>query len=242
MFLARNMPAFVIAYLVLMIPTYILPYFGSNSSLVNALSVSQGMGMLPQWWMHIWFLVMLTLLVWLRGSVIGKAYLPVFPVIAAIFDMTPGLSMIPMIPTVMHLVGIILGAMGVGVLVTEEAAINREQMLGRKAKIVAGIATLLAIGGSTLFVTTLSSGHHKQPALVAETQVKPAVVQPPVNTVAEVQPQPMPAETQAASAPLPATLNTQAHKHHKVVNDYQTATTKSVKSEKQTVRYFNLNE
>ncbi len=242
MFLARNTPAFVISYLVLMIPTYILPYFGSNSSLVNALSVSQGMGMLPQWWMHIWFLVMLTLLVWLRGSVIDKAYLPVFPVIAAIFDMTPGLSMIPMIPTVMHLVGIILGAMGVVVLATEEAAVNRELLLGRKAKIVAGIATLLAIGGSTLFVTTLTSGHHKPSATVAEKLVKPAIAQAPVK-VEEVKPQATPeelaAETPAAAPAMPATPS---HKHHNVAHDSVSTTTRSAKSEKQSVRYLNLND
>ena len=244
MFIARNTPAFVIAYLALMVPTYILPYFGSNSAVVNVFSAAMGMGPTPQWWMHVWFLIMLAVLGWLRGSVIGKAYLPVFPVIAGVFDMTPGLSMIPMIPTVMHLVGVILGAMGAAALVTDG-----EFMLARRAKIVAGVATLLAIGGSVLFVSTALSKSHSLSAPVAKTLTTPKIVSTPVRAVAEVKPQSVPTVAQTIPEPSPvvsipttAAPVSETHKHHRAVSEPKAAVTKSANPEKQTVRYLNLNE
>lgn len=110
MLIVRSTPAYVVAYLVLMVPTYILPYAGSNSALVNGFSTAMGMGPTPQWWAHAWCLVMLVVLGWLRGNTIGKAFLPALPAVAALFDMTPGLSMVPLIPTLLHLAAIFFGA------------------------------------------------------------------------------------------------------------------------------------
>ncbi len=159
MFIARSSLAFVITYLLLAVPTYILPYFGSNSSWVNAFSAAMGLGPTPQWWMHVWFLVILTTLSWLRGRVMGKGYLPVFVVLAAIFDMTPGLSLIPAIPSLMHLVTIIVGCTGKAVMAEAaevEGAISRMRGAGRKAMITATLATVFAVAGSLMFVMTAS--------------------------------------------------------------------------------------
>jgi hypothetical protein len=107
-----NALLYIFGYLTLMVPTYVLPYFGSNSTIVNGLGAAVGRGMTPFWWLHVWALVMLVLMAFARGKHLGKTYIVVFPVIAAAFDMVPGLSLVPFVPTVMHLVALALGAMG----------------------------------------------------------------------------------------------------------------------------------
>lgn len=253
MFIARSTPAYVAIYLVLMVPTYILPYFGSNSALVNAFSAALGMGPTPQWWAHVWCLTMLTLLGWLRGNAIGKAYLPVFPVLAAVFDLTPGLSAIPLLPTLLHLAGIILGAMGVASVTSETSSRDTEFVLLRKARIIAGLATIFAIGGSTLFSVTMSRASNglqnlskppeaKAPAAVISPPSKEAVpVATPssVNVEAEILPQ-APPKT-AHTAPV-----TEAHEARprttRSPGDSQKSAIKAVTQEKPNVRYIRLND
>lgn len=107
-----NTAVFVILYIVLMIPTYLLPYLGSNSSVINTTGLAAGAGMNPAFWFHIAALLVLVVLAWFRGSNVGKAWLVVFPVMALVFDLIPVLSSIPMVPTIMHLLAIILGVVG----------------------------------------------------------------------------------------------------------------------------------
>ena len=96
-------------YLVFMIPTYILPYMGSNSSVINAVGASNGLGMNPVFWLHLACLIILAVLAWFRGVNVDKKWLLIFPILALVFDLVPGLSSIPLVPTVMHLLAIILG-------------------------------------------------------------------------------------------------------------------------------------
>lgn len=152
----RNVFVFVLGYVTLMIPTYVLPWLGSNSAVFNAVGVAVGHGLTPQWWAHAWCLVMLILMTWLRGSLINKKYLPVFPFLATVFDLTPGLSMIPLIPTVLHLAAIILGVQ-VGVqqpIVDGEATSSVFGSTSSKAGTLAGLMTVAAIIGSVLFIST----------------------------------------------------------------------------------------
>lgn len=152
----RNTPVYVVAYILFMLPTYILPYFGSNSSLVNAMGMGIGMGFLPQWWAHIWSLSTLALIAWVRGRWIGKSYLPIFPVLAGVFDMFPILNVIPLAPTVFHVVALIAGTMA-----TQTGEVDQEANDGvaRKALMGVGVITLAAIGGTILFVASA----HKKP-------------------------------------------------------------------------------
>ncbi|MDR2220448.1 MAG: hypothetical protein LBE24_07720 [Methylobacillus sp.] len=110
--LFRNTIAFVLIYLLLMIPTYILPWLGSNSMVLNTVGTAMGSGPTPMWWTHAWFLAVLILIGWVRGRFIGKSWLALFPFLAAIFDIVPLLNMIPLVSTVMHLTAIIIGATG----------------------------------------------------------------------------------------------------------------------------------
>lgn len=100
---------FVIGYTVFMIPTYFLPYLGSNSSILNAAGAATGVGMNPLLWIHVAALAGLVLISWLRGKLINKNWLGTLPFAALLFDLLPGLSMIPLVPTVLHVVTIVLG-------------------------------------------------------------------------------------------------------------------------------------
>ncbi len=96
---------YVILYMLFMIPTYILPFFGSNSSLAHA---SIGLGN-PGFWLHLLSLAVLVGLCWVRGEIVNKQWLIIFPILAAIFDLVPGLNFIMLIPTLLHLAAIIVG-------------------------------------------------------------------------------------------------------------------------------------
>jgi len=122
----KNGVVFFVIYLIFLIPTYLLPYVGSNSSIVNALGAAVGAGLSPQFWAHIAALFVLAVATWFRGCAIAKQWIVVFPVIAAVFDMTPGLSIIPLVPTAMHLVALIIGARGA----TVDTQITRVPIIG----------------------------------------------------------------------------------------------------------------
>jgi O-antigen ligase len=98
-------------YLVGMLPTYVLPYLGSNASLLRASARSTGVrdtsrpGLFA---VHLALLLGLCALAYLRGAA-GRRWLVVLPVLALVFDLTPGLSLVPLVPTVMHLLAITLG-------------------------------------------------------------------------------------------------------------------------------------
>jgi len=104
-----NGVVFVILYLLCMLPTYILPWIGSNSTVLNAAGTAADAGMNPAFWLHLAALLVLVGLTWIRGFVIGKKWLIIFPFLALVFDLTPFLNWIPLVPTVMHLLAMILG-------------------------------------------------------------------------------------------------------------------------------------
>lgn len=101
---------FVVLYVVFMGPTYLLPYLGSNSSVVNTAGALADAGMNPATIFHLLSLAILIVITWFRGVLVKAQWIVVLPIIASIFDMAPGLSLIPMVPTVMHLFALIKGA------------------------------------------------------------------------------------------------------------------------------------
>jgi hypothetical protein len=112
-----NAVLFVLVYLLFMLPTYLLPWIaGSNSVAMNALSTAAaedwGGASNPGFMLHALSFVVLIVFTYFRGVLIGKKWLLIFPVLAAFFDFTPGLSLIPFVPTAMHLLAIILGVAG----------------------------------------------------------------------------------------------------------------------------------
>ena len=143
----KNTPLFVVTYLVLMVLTYVLPYFGSNSTLINSMGMGLGRGLTPMWWLHLWFLLMLVFVGNLRGKWIGKRFLLLFPVLAAAFDIVPVLNFVPLVPTVMHLCTLIIGAIG------STTAVSQGPMQPglRSEAWGAGLMTLAALFGSWQF-------------------------------------------------------------------------------------------
>ena len=107
-----NAAVFVIVYILFMLLTYYLPYVGSNSSVIGALGVATDTGINPAFWMHLGALCVLIVVSWFRGVLVDKKWLIIFPILATVFDLAPALNMIPLVPTVMHLLALILGVVG----------------------------------------------------------------------------------------------------------------------------------
>lgn len=106
----RNPVFFVALYVLFMLPTYILPYLGSNSLLMNATAAAMGMPN-PAFFIHFLALVVLVVISWVRNRKIAKSWFVIFPILALIFDLIPGLNSIPLVPTIMHISAIVLNVM-----------------------------------------------------------------------------------------------------------------------------------
>ena len=105
-----NVGIFVIAYVIFMVPTYLLPYLGSNSSVAQGMAMAAGQSALKiPFILHLLSLLVLCVLAKFRGDAVGKTWLVALPVLALLFDLVPFLSAIPMVPTVMHTVALIVG-------------------------------------------------------------------------------------------------------------------------------------
>lgn len=198
---------FVVGYSLLMVPTYVLPWLGSNSAIINAAGGIVGHGMTPQWWLHIWCLVMLGLISWSRGDFIGKHYLPAFPFLAAVFDMTPGLSMIPLVPTALHLTTIIIGLK----VSNTQADTDRATSSG-KVDVLAGLVTLTAIAGSVLFISTSKENISE---FARQKSVIPEKANPPMSVVA-----PTPPEKVVVSPETPEKALTSPNNPEKIARQY----------------------
>ena len=112
-----NTPVFVGLYILFMIPTYLLPYAGSNSLFVNGMVAGLGsvyekstpLSVYAGSFAHVACLLLLATFAFFRGKHRGKTWIVVLPVLALIFDFVPGFSLIPLVPTAMHLATIIIG-------------------------------------------------------------------------------------------------------------------------------------
>lgn len=112
-----NAAVFVILYILFMLPTYYLPYLGSNSAVIGTIGVAADAGINPAFWPHAGALLVLIVVTWFRGAFADKKWLAIFPILAAIFDLGPGINSIPFVPTIMHLLAIILGVVGANAVV-----------------------------------------------------------------------------------------------------------------------------
>lgn len=119
-------PVFVISYLLAMLPTYVLPWLGSNSSAMQGLAASTrdsgGDAVNMLFLIHLACLIFMVVITWIKGKSNDRGWIAIFPVVAAVFDMLPGLSLIPLIPTIMHVLAIIFGARGQPQVVVVEKA------------------------------------------------------------------------------------------------------------------------
>ena len=100
---------FILLYLLFMGPTYILPYLGSNSSVLNATAAAADGPINPLTLVHLGSMLVLVALTWIRGTLVNRKWLLVFPILAIAFDFLPFLNLIPLVPTVLHLLAMIMG-------------------------------------------------------------------------------------------------------------------------------------
>ncbi len=127
--LLKNTGGFIGLYIVVALFTYILPYFGSNSVVANAAGglVDAASGGRTSMFTHLPFLlhaiclILLCVISFLRGGWINKKWIVVFPVIALLFDLTPGLSAIPFVPTILHVIVLVLGGTAKAVVDAEKS-------------------------------------------------------------------------------------------------------------------------
>lgn len=199
---------FVLLYALFMVPTYVLPYSGSNSAIVGAIGAAVGKGLMPATWAHLWFLASLILLAWMRGASIEKRFLPAISFCAALFDMTPMLSAIPFVPTIFHVVTLVIGVMGTAGVDSGSALPG----MGRRAVTVLATMTVVAVGGSMLFMTSAGKGVRDLGNGVARQAEPPRSVKAPAtrSVPQQLAPRPLASPTPAAApassaAPMAAT-------------------------------------
>ena len=106
-----NSAVFAVVYILFMIPTYLLPYLGSNSAVLGVYAASNDR-VHVLFWLHLCALLVLIAITWFRGSYVDKKWLVIFPALGAVFDLAPALNIIHLVPTVMHLLAIVLGVIG----------------------------------------------------------------------------------------------------------------------------------
>lgn len=101
----RHAPAFVLIYSVPLVFTYMLPFLGSNSVVINTLTS----GLNPFFWMHLLAAMSMVLIGGIRGALLGKEWLLFLPVLALMFDFLPILNCIPFGPSVFHALTLLSG-------------------------------------------------------------------------------------------------------------------------------------
>ncbi len=147
--LMKHESVFMVVYLLFLIPTYILPYFGSNSifgTLVGGAIGGLGGIFPPQWWAHMFFLASLVVIAWSRGRLlVDKGYLPILAGLAMIFDMAPVLRSIPLVPTALHVTTLVLGL--INCQIEEEALVDTPWW--RMPLGALGMITMLTVLGVT---------------------------------------------------------------------------------------------
>jgi hypothetical protein len=180
-----NTAVFVVLYILFMLPTYFLPYLGSNSFLVGAVAAADQAYIHLPFWFHALSLGVLIALAWFRGAFVEKKWLVIFPVLGAVFDMVPGLNSIPLVPTVMHLLAIILGVTG------SPAVANNGQTTSRNTiKMVSSSAIGVILGVVAVVISIINISQHNQtyspqrsstPSFPIASKKKPVVVEPTEN-------------------------------------------------------------
>ncbi len=101
-----NTTAFVVIYILFMIPAY-LTYVDSSSTISGG-NMSMNTVTVPML-LHMGSMLMLCYICFIRGKLIGKSWLGFIPLIAIAFEFLPALSAIPLVPSVYHLLAIVIG-------------------------------------------------------------------------------------------------------------------------------------
>ena len=150
----RNSFAFVAFYLIFLIPTYLLPYLGSNSGLSKVLKTESitHTDINPFFWLHVTCLAVLIILAVMRSLLIkDRSWLPILTLLAAVFDITPALNFIPLVPTIFHIATILCGVI-CGHYLTSFLSLEKLDLLQKRNRTAGwvGFAGVIVITGFLL--------------------------------------------------------------------------------------------
>lgn len=128
--LLGNTLVFAGIYVLFMIPTYFLPYIGIAQGMEDAFNAGlQGKeAATPASFyiakvLQLIALLVLVAITYVRAKMIEKSWLVSLPAIALVFDLVPLLNLIPLVPTILHIVVIIFAVKGKDKVVYAEAPI-----------------------------------------------------------------------------------------------------------------------
>lgn len=96
---------FFYLYTIAIIPSYLLPWLGSNSFIAHLFSNHSR----AAFWIHTASLSLACFFSFIRGKQIKASHLGGLSISAAFFDLMPILNFIPLIPSFFHLLTILIG-------------------------------------------------------------------------------------------------------------------------------------
>lgn len=166
---------YLVFYVLGMIPTYILPYFGSNSYVATgvgaALSAASG-GVVQSPFggaftiLHIGALTVCIVIAGARGKTNGKSWLVALPIVATLFDLAPVLNVIPLVPTVLHVIALVVGFAESAIPVPDDKIPDSRLILLALVGIIG--TSFIGAGASTGYATYQISQAAKRAAEKAE--------------------------------------------------------------------------
>lgn len=107
---------FVGLYIGFMSPTYFLPYLRTDTVVLEYGFVNDFNFLFL---IHLFSMIVLCSICWVRGEIVGKKWLVVLPLIAFAFEFISKLSDIPYVPSMYHGLAIVVGATSAKVLVSK---------------------------------------------------------------------------------------------------------------------------
>lgn len=100
---------FVSSYVIFMLLTYYSAHLGSRSSILQGLDVADAHLLNVPFVLHLCAMSALFWICFVRGTIIGKKWLVFLPMVVLAFEFIPKLSGIPIVPSVYHLLAIVIG-------------------------------------------------------------------------------------------------------------------------------------
>lgn len=114
-----NAAVFAITYVVLVLPTYLLPYMRVDSSAPYHVDNVGADALSFPFLIHLVSMITLCSICWVRGTIVDKKWLVALPMIAFAFEFIAKLTVIPYVPSMYHVLAIIVGVASTNVLVSK---------------------------------------------------------------------------------------------------------------------------
>jgi len=115
-----NAAVFVTTYIIFMLPTYFLPYLRTSSSALYGLEEAGANVFNFAFFIHLASMIVLCWICLVRGAIVGKNWLFILPMVAFAFEFISKLSVIPYIPSMYHVLAIVVGATSANVLASDK--------------------------------------------------------------------------------------------------------------------------